>query len=74
MCYSLPARVIALGATEFDPVEIDVAGERRTCFRLFVPELALGDWCIVQNGHAVRRLTEEEALGAIAAFRELLGA
>jgi len=73
VCYSLPSRVISVGATEFDPVVIEVAGERRSCFRLFVPELSVGDWCVVQNGHAVQRLSEAEALAALAAYRELLG-
>jgi hydrogenase maturation factor len=62
-----------VGPTEFDPVQIEVSGERRTCFRLFVPELTVGDWCVVQNGYAVQCLTEAQALDAIAAFRELLG-
>jgi hydrogenase maturation factor len=72
VCFSLPAKVVSVGESEFEPIEVDVLGERRRWTRLFVPELGVGDWCVAQNGHAVRRLSEVEAQEALAAFRQVV--
>lgn len=68
MCMAIPARVLALNEerarVQSDLQEIEVG-------RLFVPELDVGDWVLVNMGQIITRLTPEEAEATHELIREL---
>ena len=49
---------------------MDMAGQKRQCSAMYVPELAVGDWVFVQNGFIMNVLDEQEAKESLAAIEE----
>lgn len=67
MCMAIPARVITIGAQW---ARVATETHEFEAGRLLVPELAVGDWVLVNTGQIITRLTPEEA----EATRELIQA
>lgn len=68
MCMAIPARVISL-QDERARIETELQQLEVSC--LFFPELAVGDWVLVNTGQIVSRLTPEEAEATRELLREL---
>jgi len=49
---------------------VDMAGQKRQCSAMYVPELVVGDWVFVQNGFIMNVLDEQEAKDSLAAIEE----
>lgn len=71
MCVSVPARIVRITAEVLPMAELDVAGELARCCLAYLPEAAVGDYVLVQNGFAVTLLDEQSAAESLAAFAEL---
>ena len=76
MCLTVPGRVVRIESGEGDLrfARVDFGAAQRTANLLFAPEVQVGDFVIVQAGFATRRVSEEEALEALAYLREATSA
>lgn len=73
MCLTVPGRVLSITT---DPsgarlAEVDFGSVVRPANLVFTPEVAVGDFVIVQAGFATRRLEAAEAEEALAYHAEL---
>ncbi len=72
MCLAIPGRIVSVDAS--DPVapiaQVDFEGQLKTVSLLYVPEVAVDDYVIVQSGFAIRRVDKAEALEALTLARE----
>ncbi|APT91318.1 hydrogenase expression protein HypE [Corynebacterium sphenisci DSM 44792] len=73
MCLGVPARVLELTGGPMPMARADFAGEHREICVAYLPEVAVGDHVIAQNGFAVHIVDPEEAAASLAALRDLLG-
>ena len=66
MCLAIPGKVVAIsGPAGAQQAEVDYGGLRRTAQLLYLPDVRLGDYVLVQAGFAMRRLSEAEAREAL---------
>lgn len=70
MCLGIPARVLTIEPGLMPSAIIDVAGQIRTCCTAYVPEVAVGDYVLIQNGFAMSVLSEADALLSLEAIQE----
>jgi len=59
MCLAIPARVVALPAT--DIARIDLSGVQKEISLALVDDVRIGDYVIVHVGYALTKLDPEEA-------------
>ena len=71
MCVGIPARIVEIAGGALPMARIDLAGRLEQCCLAYVPEAAVGDHVLVQNGFAVELLDPEAAAQSLAAFVEL---
>ena len=72
MCLGVPGRITETwqdGGARF--AHADFAGEERKVCLDYLPELGVGDYCIVHAGYALTRLTEADADATIALMRDV---
>lgn len=71
MCLAIPGKIIAIsGEPGAQTAEVDYGPLRRTAQLLYLPDVRVGDYVLVQAGFAMRRLTEAEAREAIELVEE----
>jgi hydrogenase assembly chaperone HypC/HupF len=69
MCLVLPSRVVALGG---DQVEVELAdGQRTLVDALLKPDLAVGDYVLVDRGLVVETIAADEAQVILSMYREI---
>ena len=77
MCLAVPGRVLDRFDRQGTPMAaVDVRGARAEVCLVFLPEVDVGDWVLVQLGTAVQVLAEDEArehLRLLAEFAEASG-
>ncbi len=62
MCLAVPGRVVAIEADPVAPIAtVDYDGLLRRVQLLYLPDVRVGDYVLVQGGFAIRRLSEAEA-------------
>jgi len=72
MCLGVPGKI-----TEIEPREglrmatVDFGGVQREVCLDFVPEAAVGDYCLVHVGFALNLLSEDEARETLALLQEV---
>lgn len=71
MCVGIPARILEITAGALPMARIDLAGRIEECCLAYVPQAAVGDHVLVQNGFAIDLLDPEAAAQSFAAFVEL---
>lgn len=71
MCVAIPARIIEIIPGALPMARVDVAGEPVDCCLAYVPDAAVGDHVLVQNGFAVELLDADAAAASLAAFASL---
>lgn len=72
MCLAIPGRIERIVA---DPsgersAVVEYPGEQRTVSLLYLPDVAVGDYVVVQAGFAIRRLTPAQAKETFDAMEE----
>ena len=60
MCLALPAKVVALDAAN-DTATVALDGVRKTVSIALVEDVALGDYLLIHVGHALNKISAEEA-------------
>lgn len=70
MCLGIPAQVIELADGPLPTAIVDMAGQKRQCSAMYVPDLAVGDWVFIQNNFVMNVLDEKEARESLAAIDE----
>jgi len=70
MCLMAPARVVAVDGTL---CEVTVGGRIDKASMMLEPDLAVGDWVLVNSGTVVRKLDEDQAAEMSHAFGILMG-
>ena len=68
MCMAIAVRVIALND---ERARVETETQQIEVGRLLVPDLAIGDWVLVNTGQIVSRITPEEADEVRALLKEL---
>ena len=68
MCLAIPGKVIRL---EKDMAIVDYSGEQREAIFQGIT-LKKGDYVLVQQGIVIQKVSEEEALESISAWKSLL--
>ncbi len=71
MCVGIPARITRITDGVMPMATIDLAGQTQECCLAYLPEAAIGDHVLVQNGFAIQLLDAESAAESLAAFEEL---
>lgn len=71
MCVSIPARIVRITGGPLPMAGIDVAGRAQECCLAYLPDAAVGDHVLVQNGFAIELLDPRAAAESLAAFAEL---
>jgi hydrogenase expression/formation protein HypC len=71
MCVGVPAQVLSLTDGVMPMARLAMAGAELEVCIAYLPEAAVGDWVLVQNGFAVAQLDEASAAESLAAFAEL---
>lgn len=71
MCVGVPAQVLALTDGVMPMARLSMSGAEMDVCIAYLPEAAVGDWVLVQNGFAVALLDEDSAAESLAAFAEL---
>ena len=63
MCLTIPGRVVRITPSPDGPAtaEVDFEGSRRPASLIFLPEVAVGEYVLVQAGIAIARVPREEA-------------
>lgn len=70
MCLGIPAQVLELADGPLPMATVDMAGQKRQCSAMYVPELSVGDWVFIQNNFIMNVLDEQEARESLAAIEE----
>jgi hydrogenase expression/formation protein HypC len=71
MCLAVPGLVVAIEDDPTAPVAVvDYDGLRRRAQLLYLPDVRVGDYVLVQAGFAIRRLGEAEARESLELTRE----
>jgi hydrogenase expression/formation protein HypC len=71
MCVAIPARIIEIVPGVLPMARVELAGEPLDCCLAYVPDAAVGDHVLVQNGFAVELLDADAAAASLAAFTSL---
>ena len=58
MCLMMPGRVVAVDG---QLCEVETSGQVDKASMMLEPELAVGDWVLVNSGTVVRKLDEDQA-------------
>lgn len=75
MCLGVPGRIVEV--EEAGPLrmgKVDFGGVKRRVSLAYVPEAAVGDWCVVHVGFAIGKIEPAEAERALKAIEEIIGA
>lgn len=70
MCLMAPARVVAVDGTL---CEVEIGGRIDKASMMLEPDLAVGDWVLVNSGTVVRKLDEDQAAEMSRAFGIIFG-
>lgn len=70
MCLGIPARVLEVDCGPLPLATVDMAGQKRQCSAMYVPDVAVDDWVFIQNGFIMNVLDEQEARESLAAIEE----
>ncbi len=70
MCLMMPGRVVAVDG---QTCEVETAGQTDKASMMLEPDLAVGDWVLVNSGTVVRVLEEDQAAEMSRAIGVLLG-
>jgi hydrogenase expression/formation protein HypC len=69
MCLILPSRVVAVNA---DEIEVELTdGQRALVSAALTPDLAIGDYVLVDRGLVVETIDAEEAAAILNMYREI---
>ena len=60
MCLAIPAKVVALDAAR-ESATVDLGGVRKTVSIALVEAVCLGDYLLIHVGHALNKISAEEA-------------
>ncbi|GAB2460943.1 HypC/HybG/HupF family hydrogenase formation chaperone [Xylanimonas ulmi] len=71
MCVAIPARIEEITPGPLPTARLDVAGRSASCCLAYLPQAAVGDYVLVQNGFAVLLLDPLSAAESLAAFADL---
>lgn len=71
MCLGIPSRVLQVFDGPLPMARVDTAGQQQDCTLAYHPEVAVGDWVLVQHGFVIDVLDEQSAAESWAAFAEL---
>jgi hydrogenase expression/formation protein HypC len=74
MCLAIPGKVEQIegqGPLELSAI-VDFEGVRKTVHLLYLPDVQVGEYVLVQAGYATQRIPEREALEALRIAREPL--
>jgi hydrogenase assembly chaperone HypC/HupF len=73
MCLVLPSRVVALSAKAAEvEVEVELAnGQRAVVDASLKPDLAIGDYVLVDRGVVIETIGPEEAQAILSMYREI---
>lgn len=72
MCLGVPGKVVELLPDDGVRMGIvDFAGVRKRVCLAYLPEIAVGDYCIVHVGFAITQLDEASARETLRTFQEL---
>lgn len=68
MCIATPGRIVEIDPDHPGAARVDVGGVRRNVNLAMLddPSIAVGDWVALHMGFAIERLTEAQALEALA--------
>ena len=70
MCLMMPGRVVAVDG---QICEVETSGQVDKASMMLEPDLAVGDWVLVNSGTVVRVLDEDQAAEISHAFGMLVG-
>jgi hydrogenase expression/formation protein HypC len=70
MCLMMPGRVVAVDG---QICEVETSGQVDKASMMLEPDLAVGDWVLVNSGTVVRVLDEDQAAEMSRAFGILVG-
>ena len=70
MCLMMPGRVVAVDG---QICEVETSGQVDKASMMLEPDLAVGDWVLVNSGTVVRVLDEDQAAEMSRAFGVLVG-
>ena len=72
MCLGVPGKVIEIYEQNgLQMGKMDFGGVTREACLAYIPEIKLGDYCVVHAGFAISLLSEEEAMETLELLREL---
>jgi hydrogenase expression/formation protein HypC len=74
MCLGIPSRVVSLETNVLGMTlgEVDSGGTVRRVRMDYVPDVAIGDFVMVQMGFAINRISDEEAGDVLDALEQLV--
>ncbi|MCD6119787.1 HypC/HybG/HupF family hydrogenase formation chaperone, partial [bacterium] len=71
MCLAVPGKVVEISG---DEATIEVAGISQRANIGLMPDIEIGEWCLVHTGFIIQRLSEEEAEETLRLLREYIDA
>jgi hydrogenase expression/formation protein HypC len=71
VCVAIPARIVGIVPGVLPIARVELAGQQLDCCLAYLPEAAVGDHVLVQNGFAVELLDPDAAAASFAAFASL---
>jgi hydrogenase expression/formation protein HypC len=69
MCIAIPYQVVEVNGNE--KAWIEVAGARQEVSLQLLPEVAVGDWVLVNLGSVIAKIEENEAQEIMRLYREI---
>jgi hydrogenase expression/formation protein HypC len=74
MCLAVPGRIVEIYAQDgLKMAHVDFGGASRDVCLDYVPEAALGDYCIIHVGFAISLLSEAEAQETLSLLHDIAG-
>ena len=70
MCLMMPGRVVMVDG---QMCEVETSGQIDRASMMLEPDLAVGDWVLINSGTVVRKLDEDQAAEMGRAITELMG-
>ena len=70
MCLGIPGQIVDRTDGPLPMATLEFAGTRRQVSLMYVPEAQVGEWVFIQQGHAMERIDEADALAALATMKE----
>lgn len=72
MCLAVPGRVESIyDADHVRMGKVNFGGVRKEVCLVYLPEIAVGEYCLVHVGFAISRIDETAALDTLKTFEEL---